>query len=332
MSLSPEGMGIDVFAPRGAPVGVYNLSNFRGIPEDFEDLENDFHQRERFPSDNRKKPYVHASGFSDGVGPVLYGNQTEDSYTITSTEFRTVTIDDETCPFTTATTYYQPYDKDDGIFQETGFSNFLTTSATRCGSAACCTFTPLTQFVVTWSEVTKQPVAVGPEVVVIDTVRGVTTTTTEVVTKGILYQQLFPLHTTSAVPIRPPTTSPLLTPPTPHTHTHTPTSQTALQSCQIIMALVQGWNPINSGAVFGGNSGGDDGNDPRQRPTGGNFSSPKSGKSEREKLIDGLLTLQRAINKHSTKKLKREHVNLEVATKLLEVAVHDKSLFNEIVA
>ncbi|GIZ47360.1 hypothetical protein CKM354_001045300 [Cercospora kikuchii] len=61
---------------------------------------------------------------------------------------------------------------------------FLT--AADCGSAACCTFTPLTHYIVTWQRYEIEPVTVGAEVVVIDTEQGLTSTSTEVITTGIV--------------------------------------------------------------------------------------------------------------------------------------------------
>ncbi|SMY29119.1 unnamed protein product [Zymoseptoria tritici ST99CH_1A5] len=63
---------------------------------------------------------------------------------------------------------------------------FLTTTATSCGAKPCCTFQPLVAFEYTWQSVSKQPVTVGTEVVIIDTALGITTTTTEIITTGIV--------------------------------------------------------------------------------------------------------------------------------------------------
>ncbi|KJX97706.1 hypothetical protein TI39_contig469g00008 [Zymoseptoria brevis] len=63
---------------------------------------------------------------------------------------------------------------------------FLTATATSCGAKPCCTFQPIVAYEYTWQSVSKQPVTVGTEVVIIDTALGITTTTTEIITTGIV--------------------------------------------------------------------------------------------------------------------------------------------------
>ncbi|KAI5364148.1 hypothetical protein Slin14017_G061120 [Septoria linicola] len=79
----------------------------------------------------------------------------------------------EECPITTADTYYDP-------------PQFLAASQPICGSAACCTFWPMVWPVLTWSKLSIDPVTVGTEIIVIDKEQGITTTTTEVISKGIV--------------------------------------------------------------------------------------------------------------------------------------------------
>lgn len=47
------------------------------------------------------------------------------------------------------------------IDQYTTDYDFVTMSATKCGSTACCKFQPLTQYILTWKKYEIEPVTVG---------------------------------------------------------------------------------------------------------------------------------------------------------------------------